>query len=62
MSTMAVGSGLALTQKESLGNKNEIKTVQAMLQSLEVKGTLINADAMHTQTETTKIVRAEGAD
>lgn len=36
--------------------------MQAMLQSLEVKGTLISADAMHTQTETTKIARAEGAD
>lgn len=62
MSAMVVGSGLVLTQQESLGKKNEIKTMQAMLQSLEVKGTLISADAMHTQTETARITRAEGAD
>lgn len=39
MSAMVVDSGLVLTQQESLGKKNEIKTMQAMLQSLEVKGT-----------------------
>lgn len=62
MSAMVVDSGLVLTQQESEGKKNEIKTMQAMLQSLEVKGTLISADAMHTQTQTAKIARAEGAD
>lgn len=62
MSAMVVESGLILTQHPSLGKKNEIKTLQAMLQSLEVRGTVISADAMHTQTETAKLSRAGGAD
>ncbi len=62
MSAMIVESGLILTQKESEGKKNEIKTMQAMLSSLEVKGAVITADAMHCQTKTAELIRERGAD
>ncbi len=62
MSAMIVKSGLILTQKESEGKKNEIKTMQAMLASLSVKGAVITADAMHCQTKTASLIRARDAD
>ncbi len=62
MSAMIVESGLILTQKESEGKKNEIKTMQAMLSSLSVKGAVITADAMHCQTKTAELIKERGAD
>ena len=62
MSAMIVESGLILTQKESEGKKNEIKTMQAMLSSLSVKGAVITADAMHCQTKTASLIKARDAD
>ncbi|PCJ46333.1 MAG: ISAs1 family transposase [Gammaproteobacteria bacterium] len=62
MSAMVVESGLILTQKESEGKKNEIKTMQAMLSSLEVKGAVITADAMHCQTKTAALIQERDAD
>ena len=62
MSAMVVESGLILTQKESEGKKNEIKTMQAMLTSLSVKGSVITADAMHCQTKTAALIKEREAD
>ena len=62
MSAMVVDSGLILYQQEVSDKTNEIPVMQAMLQRLSVKGAIITADAMHCQTHTTEIVRAEGAD
>jgi predicted transposase YbfD/YdcC len=62
MSAMVVDSGLILYQQEVSDKTDEIPVMQAMLQCLSVKGAIITADAMHCQTQTTEIVRAEGAD
>jgi predicted transposase YbfD/YdcC len=52
LSAMAVDSGLVVYQTPSLGKKNEIKTVQQLLEVLDVSGTCVSLDAMHCQTET----------
>lgn len=62
MSAMVVENGLILTQKESEGKKNEIKTLQSMLSNLSVKGAVITADAMHCQTKTAALIKENAAD
>ncbi len=62
MSAMVVKSGLILTQKESEGKKNEIKTMQSMLSKLSVKGAVITADAMHCQRKTAMLIKESHAD
>jgi len=62
MGAMVVDSGLMLYQTTSEGKKNEIKTLQAMLETLPVKGNIISADAMHCQTETASLAQQKGAD
>ncbi len=59
---MVVNSGLMLYQTPSEGKKNEIKTLQAMLETLPVKGNVISADAMHCQKETASLAQQKGAD
>jgi predicted transposase YbfD/YdcC len=60
MSAMVVDSGLILYQLEVSDKTNEIPVIQSMLQQLSVKGAIITADAMHCQTHTAVIIRAEG--
>lgn len=62
MSAMVVESGLTLYQSPSQSKKNEIKTLQSMLDVIPVKGAVISADAMHCQVETVKKIRAKEAD
>jgi predicted transposase YbfD/YdcC len=62
MSAIVIDSGLILYQHEVSDKTNEIPVKQAMLQRLSVKGAIITADAMHFQTKTAEIIRAEGAD
>ncbi len=62
MSAMVVESGLTLYQTESQGKKNEIKTLQQMLDVLPVKGTILSADAMHCQSNTVSKVAEKGAE
>jgi len=62
MGAMVVESGLMLYQSTSEGKKNEIKTMQSMLEILPVKGTILSADAMHCQKETAQQIRNKGAD
>jgi predicted transposase YbfD/YdcC len=62
MGAMVVDSGLMLYQTTSEGKKNEIKTLQAMLDTLPVKGNIISADAMHCQKETVSLAQQKGAD
>jgi predicted transposase YbfD/YdcC len=59
---MVVDSGLILYQQEVSDKINEIPVMQSMLRQLSVKGAIITADAMHCQTHTAEIIRAEGAD
>jgi len=62
MSAMVVDSGLILYQQEVSDKTNEIPVMQAMLRHLSVKDAIITADAMHCQTKTAEVIRAEGAD
>jgi predicted transposase YbfD/YdcC len=59
---MVVDSGLILYQQEVSDKTNEIPVMQAMLRQLSVKGAIITADAMHCQTMTAEVIRAEGGD
>lgn len=62
MSAMVVESGITLFQAESQGKKNEIKTMQDMLDSIPVKGHVLSADAMHCQKKTLAKAREKEAD
>ena len=62
MTAMVVESGLIIYQKETESKTNEIPIMQSMLSSMDIKGAVISADAMHCQTETAKISREAGAD
>ena len=62
MEAMVVDSGLMLYQTTSEGKKNEIKTLQAMLETLRIKGNIISADAMHCQKDKASSVQQKGAD
>lgn len=62
MSAMAVESGVVLYQSPSESKKNEIKTMQSMLEIVPIKGHIISADAMHCQKETASIIIEKKAD
>lgn len=62
ISAMAVESGLVLSQQRSEGKKNEIKTVQSLLDSLALHNACVTLDAMHCQKDTVKKIRAQSAD
>ena len=62
MGAMVVDSGLMLYQTTSEGKKNEIKTLQAMLETLPVKGNIISADELHCQKEMASLAQQKGAD
>jgi len=62
LSAMVVDSGLVIYQQPSQGKKNEIKTVQQLLDTLDIRETCVTLDAMHCQTETVKKIRLKSAD
>jgi len=62
MTAMVVENGLVIYQKETDKKTNEIPIMQSMLSSMDVEGAVITADAMHCQTETTKVIRENNAD
>lgn len=62
MGAMVVDSGLMLYQSTSEGKKNEIKTLQSMLEVLSIEGAIVSADAMHCQKATATKIRSKGAD
>lgn len=62
MTAMVVESGLIIYQEETDSKTNEIPIMQSMLASMDIKGAVISADAMHCQTETAKIIRENEAD
>jgi len=56
MTAMIVDSGFIVYQKETSDKTNEIPVMQSMLASMDIKGSVITADAMHCQTKTSDIV------
>lgn len=62
LSAMVVESGLVVYQRLSEGKKNEIGTVQQLLDILDISDACVTLDAMHCQKETVRRLRARGAD
>jgi hypothetical protein len=66
---LEIASAYSVTEGRWLGSQavaegsNEIPAVQELLRRVEIEGSLVTADAMHTQTETARIiVQDRGAD
>lgn len=53
---------LVLGQSRSVGKKNEIETVMALLELLELKGSSVTLDAMSCQKKIAKKIKSKGAD
>lgn len=60
MTAMIVDSGFILYQKETSDKTNEIPVMQSMLESMDIKDSVITADAMHCQTKTADTVSTNG--
>ena len=54
--------GLTLSQCSTEDKSNEIPTVQKLLKELNIKGTMITADALNCQKETAEIIVKQKAD
>lgn len=54
--------GLTLAQNMVDGKSNEIPAVQELLKELNIKGSLVTADALNCQKETAKIIAEQKAD
>lgn len=61
VSAFAVEAGLALGQVQTQEGSNEIEAVPRLLQQLDLKGKHVSLDALHTQTETAKMLHERGA-
>ncbi len=53
---------LVLGQSRSVGKQNEIETVMALLELLELKGSTVTLDAMSCQKKIAKKIKSKGAD
>jgi predicted transposase YbfD/YdcC len=62
MTAMVVDNSLIIYQKETSTKTNEIPIMQSMLANMDIKNAVITADAMHCQTETTRIIREGDGD
>lgn len=56
------GYGMCLTQKSISEKTNEIPAAQEILRPMNLKGTIITADAMNCQKETAAVVMESGRD
>lgn len=54
--------GLTLAQRTVDGKSNEIPAVQELLKELNIKGTVVTADALNCQKETAEIIVGQKAD
>jgi predicted transposase YbfD/YdcC len=53
--------GWVFCQRKSVGKKNEIKSVQDLIQTLELADTTVTLDAMHCQKGTARLIRKRKA-
>lgn len=54
--------GIVFCQRKSAGKKNEIKSVQELIQCLEIKDATVTLDAMHCQKRTAEFIHKRKAD
>ena len=62
VSAYAVEQGLVLAQCKSKSKKNEVSTVLELIELLELKGSIVTADAMHCLKKVAKAINAKGGD
>lgn len=62
VSAYAVEQGLVLAQCKSKSKKNEVSTVMELIEILELKGSIITADAMHCLKKVASAVDKKGGD
>ena len=62
VSVFAPGSGIMLGQVAVDKKSNEIRALSALLEMLDLKGTLVTADAMHTQRIAAELIISKGGD
>lgn len=62
VSAFATGLGIALGQEKVADKSNEITAIPALLEALAIRGCLVSIDAMGTQREIARAIRALGAD
>jgi predicted transposase YbfD/YdcC len=62
VSVWSCQNGLVLGQSRSVGKKNEIETVMALLELLELKGSTVTLDAMSCQKKIAHKIKAKDAD
>ena len=62
ISVWSCQSRLVLGQSRSAGKKNEIETVMALLELLELKGSTVTLDAMSCQKKIAEKIKGKGAD
>lgn len=62
VSAYAVEQGLVLAQCKSKSKKNEVSTVMELIEILELKGSVITADAMHCLKKVASAVDKKGGD
>jgi predicted transposase YbfD/YdcC len=62
VTAFAAEAQLVIGQKAVAAGGNEITAARALLELLDLKGTLVTADAIHCQADTASLVRARGGD
>jgi len=62
VSAFATRLGLVLGQEKVADKSNEITAIPTLLEALAIKGCLVSIDAMGTQREIARLIRAQGAD
>jgi predicted transposase YbfD/YdcC len=62
VTAFAADAGLVLGQKAVADGGNEITAARALLELVDLKGSLVTADAIHCQRETARIVLDRGGD
>ena len=62
VNAFATGARLTLGQIKVDGKSNEITAMPALLELLDIKGSTITVDAMHTQRATAETITAKGGD
>lgn len=62
VSAFATGLGLVLGQEKVADKSNEITAIPKLLEALSIRGCLVSIDAMGTQREIARCIRAMGAD
>ncbi len=59
--SLVTHDGVVVAQQQIENKTNEIPVAQTMLKNIDIKGAIITADAMHTQSKTASIIVKERA-